>query len=121
MNQAEKRELAKVVEAQGFHVGGLTTWPVRTTYYRRDGEAMPGLPADPESMKQYLAKGFTLNRPEKGTEIPAKVIASTSQPSRAVLERDSLMCSECSFTAKSDFGLLVHKRKHLKEKVNVIS
>ena len=121
MNAAEKRELAKVVEAQGFHVGGITTWPARTTYYRRDGEAMPGLPADPESMKQYLAKGFTLNRPEKGSEIAAKVITSTMQPSQPIMERDSLLCGECSFTAKSDFGLLVHKRKHQKEKANVIS
>jgi hypothetical protein len=33
------------------------------TFYTQDGTAVPGLPADPESMKAYLEMGFILTAP----------------------------------------------------------
>ena len=36
----------------------------KATYYKSDGEALPNLPADVDSMRRYLARGFTLAPPQ---------------------------------------------------------
>lgn len=117
MNALEKRTLATQVEASGFHLGGITNWPAKATYYKPSGEPMPRLPADPESMKRYLARGFTLAPPAPGTEVATKVIADTAQPSRpaAVAAPGIAPCGECGFQPKSTFGARAHSRKHRKE------
>ena len=66
--QAVEREIRKDLAAQGYSVALLRQWPARATYYKTDGEAMPGLPADPFSMQRYLARGFTLFPPPPKVE-----------------------------------------------------
>ena len=61
--QQLERELRQELAAKGYSVKFLDSWPARATYYKNDGEAMPGLPADPFSMKRYLKRGFTLVPP----------------------------------------------------------
>lgn len=74
---------------------------MRAVYYRPDNNGnwvgTTPLPADPFSQAYYFAKGFKAKPPE-------------NQP----LSVGSLVCSECGFAAKSDFGLQAHKRKHKK-------
>lgn len=36
------------------------------TYYQKDGTAIEGLPADPQSMAQYLEMGLSLSKPARG-------------------------------------------------------
>ena len=60
-----ERELRQQLASQGYSTELLRIWPARATYYKPDGEAMPGLPADPFSMKKYLSRGFTLVPPNK--------------------------------------------------------
>ena len=43
------------------------------TYYTEDGTPVPGLPADPESMKAYLAMGFSLT-PPRISVVPLRVV-----------------------------------------------
>lgn len=66
------------------------------TYYHLDG-TKARLPADRDSMRSYLARGFSLEPP--------------------VLPSDGhgVKCPRCSFIAKSDFGLSAHMRKHERE------
>ena len=66
------------------------------TYYHRDGKPAR-LPADRDSMRSYLARGFTLEPP---------VSPSHGQ---------GFKCPQCPFVAKSDFGLMAHMRKHERE------
>lgn len=92
-------ELRRDLVRQGFafcEVKNLEQQP-KATYYKADGTPLPNLPADPRSMKRYLARGFTLAPPV--------------HPIKAV---PGLVC-ECGFEAKSDFGLMAHRRKHEKE------
>uniref|UniRef100_A0A6M3LFA8 Uncharacterized protein n=1 Tax=viral metagenome TaxID=1070528 RepID=A0A6M3LFA8_9ZZZZ len=63
MNTAEKRKLAVELQAQGFAIIDIGQWPAKATYYKKNGEAMPNLPADPWSLQRYLRKGFTLVPP----------------------------------------------------------
>src|SRR3990167_5502454 len=117
MNPAEKRALQAELQGKGYLVGGVTGWPVRATYYKKDGEALPNLPADPESMKKYMARGFSLTRPAPApVVVPAPV--GVAEP---VGENNPLTCSVCGVTAKSPLGLNIHSTTHAKEKANVIS
>jgi hypothetical protein len=91
--QQVERELKQELASQGYSVSLLDSWPAQATYYTKDGEAMPGLPANPWSMQRYLARGFTLV-PPSGT--------------------DMVRCPECSRDCKGDFGLQSHMRTHRK-------
>jgi len=74
----------------------LVSVPWRT-YYHRDGKPTR-LPGDPDSVRSYLARGFSLEPPARpsGGDIGVK-------------------CSKCGFVAKSAFGLQAHMRKHERE------
>lgn len=63
MNPRERQELAQQLKEKGWAFV-IDTWPDKLTYYKQDGEAMPNLPADPVSLKRYLARGFTLSPPQ---------------------------------------------------------
>ena len=62
----------------------------RGTYYKADGEAMPGLPMTEAAQRYYLEKGFSLTPPRPQAE---------------------LVCEKCG---RSDFkariGLIGHER-----------
>lgn len=64
MNSTQKNMMKKELEGQGFSVSEITSWPAKHTYYKPDGEALPNLPADPESMQRYIKRGFTLVKPK---------------------------------------------------------
>ena len=72
----------------------------RAVYYRlaQDGTWVPTkpLPADPQSIAYYFAKGFKAKPPDEG-EKPA----------------DVLKCPLCDFEPQSVFGLQSHLRKHI--------
>ena len=64
MNRQQlERQLKERLAKDGYAVELLKQWPAKATYYKGDGEAIPGLPADPWSMQRYLAKGFSLVPP----------------------------------------------------------
>jgi len=89
-------ELRRDLANQGFafsEVKNLQEQP-KATYYKADGTAMPNLPADPRSMKRYLARGFTL-APPVGQGLVCDV------------------CGKSGFTHR--VGLAGHKRTHKKE------
>lgn len=81
MTTASGRKLLQgELARQGFAVT-LNRWPKRATYYKPDGEAMPGLPADPEHMQRYMARGFTLTPPGTAPKAsPPVVSVGTSGP-----------------------------------------
>lgn len=88
------------LETKGYEIKGidkrvLAQVPWRT-YYHSDGKPAR-LPADEDSMRSYLAKGFTLEPP---------VLPSGG---------NGVKCPQCGFIAKSDFGLNAHMRKHKRE------
>ena len=92
-----EREILRELQESGASVRLLPNWPAKATYYTKDGQAMPNLPADPWSMKRYLARGFTLVPPVKE-------------------EPGELMCDECGAGPfKAKIGLAGHKRTHNKE------
>lgn len=62
--QQLKEQLKAELEKEGYKVELLKQWPARATYYKKDGEPMTNLPADPYSMQRYLKKGFTLTPPQ---------------------------------------------------------
>jgi len=87
-----RRELAR----QGFALGtmkNLEQQP-KATYYKADGTPLPNLPADPRSMKRYLARGFTL-----------------APPCSAVVP-GLLTCDICGKVCKARIGLIAHRRLH---------
>ncbi len=89
--QQIERELKTELASQGYSVSLLDSWPAKATYYTKDGEAMPGLPANPWSMQRYLRRGFTLVPPNGS---------------------DMKRCGVCSQDCKGDLGLRSHMRKH---------
>ena len=69
----------------------LTAQP-RLTYYDKKGDAVV-LPADPYSMRHYLAKGFTLIPPESNSP-------------------DKFVCDVCGKEVSTKLALAGHKRSH---------
>lgn len=76
--------------------------------------------------KPYIFKrddDFTCECPQKLVEWLAQnapgqyQVNSTKTVIKEILveKKKTLICDECGFTAKSDYGLLVHSRKHQKE------
>ena len=76
----------------------------RRVYYRPDGTPTLPLPANPEYIAHYLAKGWTLEPPIK-------------EEVKEVREQESSVtrCPYCSFEPKNAHGLIVHLKKHTKE------
>jgi len=75
---------------------GLAIQP-KATYYKPDGTELPNLPADPYSLKRYIARGFLLQKPE---------IAQVSP--------DEHKCETCGKVCKTKLGLSGHMRSHAK-------
>lgn len=98
MKRPEMLQLQRELVAQGFVIRNVGEWPKKATYYKPNGEAMPGLPADPYSMKRYLARGFTL--------VP---------PTEPVASGNGDFVCECGKPCASRIGLFSHKRTHEKE------
>ena len=73
MTTAVQREMHREAQAQGYSFR-IDRWPRRATYYKPDGEAMPGLPADPQMMEVYFRKGFTLTPPGADAALAAKAL-----------------------------------------------
>jgi len=94
-------ELRRELAARGYAIAELKRLEVqpKATYYKADGTALPNLPADPRSVRRYLARGFSLTPPG---------VSNTGPP------EGSFRC-ECGFGAKSAFGLMAHRRKHKEE------
>jgi hypothetical protein len=74
----------KVANAFGFKIeyGNLKSCP-KLTYYKKTGEALPNLPADPQNMRKYLDRGFLLEPPKI---VPKVAEVMTPQPAVAVSE-----------------------------------
>ena len=88
---SEKKLLQGKLASQGFAVQ-LNRWPKRATYYKPDGEAMPGLPADPEHMQRYMERGFTLTPPGTAPKAPpATVSVGTAGPVAPVAEAEPVV------------------------------
>lgn len=103
-----ENDIRRDLQAQGASVRLLDSWPAKATYYKPSGEAMPNLPADPWSMKRYLARGFTLEPPKQAITAPSS--------SAAGAPAEKLVCPICGrddFKAK--IGLIGHKRSHEKK------
>jgi len=96
MRPSEVRELQQELATQGVAFK-LTEWPARATYYKADGEPMPGLPADPFHMKKYLARGFTLMPPLPRVE-------------PKVVEVSDFTCPNCGRPCAGHLGLFAHRR-----------
>jgi len=93
----------KVLEKFGYvfaEVEGLRPQP-RATYYtinKNNGEVveMPNLPADPYSLQHYLAKGFTLTRPDLKPQT----------------KEGEFVCKVCGKRFTARIALLGHSRTH---------
>lgn len=95
MKRPEVLELRRELARQGFVIRTVGEWPAKATYYKKTGEAMPNLPADPYSVKRYLARGFTLVP-------PTKPVASGN---------GDFVCG-CGKNCTSRIGLISHMRTH---------
>jgi len=71
----------------------------KLTYYKSSGEAMPNLPADADSMRRYLARGFTLS------------------PQPAVETLSQFTCETCGKVFEKKIALVGHLRSH--KKINI--
>lgn len=97
-------EIRRELQSQGVSVRLLDSWPAKATYYKPDGEALPNLPADPWSMKRYLARGLSLEPPRQSVEAAPPPVAEGAPA-------DDLTCDVCGkgpFKSKS--GLQGHMR-----------
>jgi len=112
MSAKEKRVLQAELARQGFVIREIGQWPAKATYYKKNGEAMKNLPADPFSMQKYCARGFTLVPP---SAVPEGVREDTSptEEKAEVIEDTPNQCQICGFIAKNEAGLYTHTvRKH---------
>ena len=111
---AVKQNLARELKQKGYHIT-VDRWPAKLTFYKKTGEAMPNLPADPWSMERYLKRGLTLTKP---TEEQIATYIFGKHPELVELLPDvepsdnGVKCEICGFEAKSDFGLKSHMRTH---------
>ncbi len=96
------KQQAQVLENQGVLIQFDTALvgPKRMTYYsinKDNGDVVEhNLPADPYSLEHYLAKGFTLTRPEK------------AQAGQDI----GVQCPTCEKVCASEFGLKSHMKSH---------
>ncbi len=75
----KKRQIKAALDAQEFYLE-INKWPRKLTFYNREGNPLPNMPADPWSMERCLKKGFTLTPPNQPVSKPI-TIKSTVQPS----------------------------------------
>uniref|UniRef100_A0A6H1ZFH4 C2H2-type domain-containing protein n=1 Tax=viral metagenome TaxID=1070528 RepID=A0A6H1ZFH4_9ZZZZ len=99
------REQHAVLKSRGYTIEELPGMAeaAKITLYKKDQGAviaMPNLPADPNSLRRYLDRGFKL-RPED--------FAEKETPKSEVT---SVACDQCGKICKSDFGLKAHLRSH---------
>ncbi len=87
MNAKERVELAQELGRQGFAIR-IDMWPLKATYYKKNGEAMPNLPADPVTMRRYINKGFSLVPP--ATPQPVVLPVETVKPHKIKRHRRKL-------------------------------
>ncbi len=94
------KEQQQVIKKAGLEI---PTWSVldkgiktvaRATYYNKEGKELPNLPADPYHLQRYLARGFTLEKPQ------------TSE----------IKCEVCGKSFKAKIALEGHKHSHKIEK-----
>mgnify|MGYP001558968340 CR=1 FL=1 len=105
-----KHEIRSALESQGFSISLLREWPAKATYYRANGEPLPNLPADPWSMRKYLARGLTLQPPKLN---PGAGVVEVAGDALGVVGVP-FPCPEpgCSFSAQTRSGLESHSKKH---------
>ena len=107
------RQQQKVLKEHGIVWEELTKGIARqakATYYSRDGEPMPNLPADPKSLERYLARGFTLTPPENPVAMP--VAKETILPT----VKEEILPQNESETRSKVLKTKRHKRSHNKSK-----
>lgn len=75
---------------------GLKTVP-KMTYYKPNGDALPGLPSDPYHLEKYLKRGFTLTPPQ-------------TKPQEG--EPVGFPCETCGKVLKTKLALAGHRRSH---------
>lgn len=94
-------ELRRELAGQGYAIAELKRLEVqpKATYYKADGTVLPNLPADPRSVRRYLARGFSLIPP---------AVSNTGPP------EGSFKC-ECGKDCHSRIGLISHRRIHKEE------
>lgn len=56
------------LESLGYAVVPLD-WPFRTSYWKKDGEELPNLPADPYSMHKFIQQGLSPLPPLSSTPV----------------------------------------------------
>lgn len=60
----DRRQIVQELKRNGTAMRDISVSQPKMTFYKPDGEAML-LPADPRSLKSYLARGFTLTPPKE--------------------------------------------------------
>jgi len=105
--QAIQKQVMRDLQEGGVAWAFVGEWPEKATYYKADGTPMPNLPADPWSMRRYLARGFTLAPPQNPTATVG--VAGTAGNGKLVCD----VCGKGPF--KIALGLAGHKRSHKKE------
>ena len=98
------REQVKVLEAFGYsfaEVKGIHHEPRATLYRVVNGEIMecPDLPVDAFSLQRYLAKGFTLERPQLKSQTVEQ-------------SQEGFTCEVCGKSFSTRIALTGHSRSH---------
>ena len=99
------KEQVRVLKSFGYAFGEVENLhqEPRATYYRVINDKVsecPDLPADPYSLKHYLAKGFTLTRPELKSQAVAQA------------QEGEFVCEVCDKSFNKRIALIGHSRKH---------
>jgi len=100
-------DIEEITPSKGDAVLNINRSRLRSVYYRpieTNGtvtwRATLPLPADPQSIAQYFAKGFKAKPPAEGTEIKEK-------------SAGVILCPFCDYEPASPLALRSHLRKHI--------
>lgn len=94
------RVQAEIIRKAGYAWEWVTTYEPKATYYKLvQGEvvACPNLPADTDSLRKYLSRGFVLDK----TQLENKVGQAGGFP-----------CPTCGKVLKTKLALAGHMRSH---------